>query len=395
MSKGAFADVMRVRPNPRGWPEGTVWEPLESNRDNTARYGLGMGRVTFPDHDERAVAWARQQTEATWATMTRYFNESARTDWLKKLASEMKAKHDEPLARFEADWWAARQDALFNDCFGLHFDETDPNKPLGEPLCTGLVYTREVAHATTPAPLTQSKVLKDYLAEMEKDASDPSAVMLRAMVANQAELLPKLQAVLAIEPGLALKHLHEKRNDKLYDLGAGMLLGAHGASNPTAVPAMAWLGNLLVFGAVICEASYAVIGKKLTGVLGPRRITALINLWGFALVTPFGLYMAWRFDFTGVQPGIWLLLVFYSLAASVWTVWLWMTGLKVVPAAQGGVFTVLLPVSAALVGVLVLGERFTPLQLLAFGLALASVVLATLPSRLALRVGRGAARPDD
>jgi len=49
---------------------------------------------------------------------------------------------------------------------------------------------------------------------------------------------------------------------------------------------------------------------------------------------------------------------------------------------------VLLPVSAALVGVLALGERFTPLQLLAFGLALASVVLATLPSRLALRVGR-------
>ena len=90
-----------------------------------------------------------------------------------------------------------------------------------------------------------------------------------------------------------------------------------------------------------------------------------------------------------------LLLLFYALAACMWTVWLWMTGLRAVPAAQGGVFTVLLPVSAALVGVLVLGERFTPLQLLAFGLALASVVLATLPSRLALRVGRGAARPDD
>src|SRR5450830_648698 len=26
-----------------------------------------------------------------------------------------------------------------------------------------------------------------------------------------------------------------------------------------------WLGNVLVFGAVVCEASYAVIGKKLTG----------------------------------------------------------------------------------------------------------------------------------
>jgi drug/metabolite transporter (DMT)-like permease len=64
-----------------------------------------------------------------------------------------------------------------------------------------------------------------------------------------------------------------------------------------------------------------------------------------------------------------------------------MTGLKAVPAAQGGIFTVLLPVSAALVGVLALGESFNAMQLLAFALALASVLLATLPSRLARRVG--------
>lgn len=141
-----------------------------------------------------------------------------------------------------------------------------------------------------------------------------------------------------------------------------------------------WLGNLLVFGAVLCEASYAVIGKKLTGALAPRRITSLINAWGFALVTPFGLYQALDFDVSSVQPSIWMLLLFYSLAASVWTVWLWMTGLKVVPASQGGVFTVMLPVAAAMVGVLVLGEAFTGVQALAFILALAGVVLATLPS---------------
>ena len=70
-----------------------------------------------------------------------------------------------------------------------------------------------------------------------------------------------------------------------------------------------------------------------------------------------------------------------------------MTGLKAVPAAQGGVFSVLLPVSAALVGVLVLGESLTGLQLLAFAIALTSVLMATLPSRAALRVGRGD-RPD-
>ena len=168
-------------------------------------------------------------------------------------------------------------------------------------------------------------------------------------------------------------------------LGIALLGLAQPEGHAATTAATHWLGNLLVFGAVLCEAAYAVIGKKLTGALGPKRITSLINLWGFALVTPFGLYMAWRFDFGSVQPGIWLLLVFYSLAASVWTVWLWMTGLKVVPAAQGGVFTVMLPVSAALVGVFALGEHLGSMQLLAFALALAGVVLATLPVKAAAR----------
>ena len=168
---------------------------------------------------------------------------------------------------------------------------------------------------------------------------------------------------------------------------AAVGIGLLGLSRPddhagaTAASDRAWLGNLLVFGAVLCKAAYAVIGKTLTGALGPKRITALINLWGFALVTPFGLYAALDFDFAAVRPGTWLLLVFYALAASVWTVWLWMTGLKAVPASQGGVFTVMLPVSAALVGVVVLGENLGGLQLAAFALALAGVLLATTPMR--------------
>lgn len=145
----------------------------------------------------------------------------------------------------------------------------------------------------------------------------------------------------------------------------------------------AWLGNLLVFAAVLCEASYAVIGKKLTAVMSPKRISAVINLWGFALMTPLGLYAAIGFDFARVGTGMWLLLVFYGLAASVWTVWLWMTGLKSVPAAQAGVFTVMLPVSAALVGVAVLGETLSGIQMAAFAVSLAGILLATVPQRKA------------
>ncbi len=138
-----------------------------------------------------------------------------------------------------------------------------------------------------------------------------------------------------------------------------------------------WLGNLLLFGAVVCEAAYAVIGKKLTASLSPKRISAVINLWGFVLMMPFGIYIALDFDFRGVGFEMWLLLAFYGLAASVWTVWLWMTGLKAVPAAQAGVFTVMLPISAAIVGVVVLGEAFSLGQLTAFAIALTGLLLAT------------------
>lgn len=170
-----------------------------------------------------------------------------------------------------------------------------------------------------------------------------------------------------------------------FGIGLLALAPAQATAHATnASPAsMPWLGNLLVFAAVVCEASYAVIGKSLTGRLGPKRISSLINLWGFALSTPFGIWFALHFDFGAVSFGIWGLLIVYALAASIWTVWLWMTGLKGVPASQAGVFTVMLPVSAAVVGVVVLGEDLSMPQVVAFALALLGVVLATWPSRRA------------
>jgi len=142
-------------------------------------------------------------------------------------------------------------------------------------------------------------------------------------------------------------------------------------------------GYALLLCAVLCEASYVVIGKRLTGNVSPRRISALINLWGLLLVTPFGLWQAWHFDFTAVPAGTWLLLVFYAVAASMVTVWLWMQGLRHVPSSRAGVFTVMLPVSAAVVGVVVLGESFGPAHVAAFALAMVGLLLATWPERSA------------
>lgn len=153
------------------------------------------------------------------------------------------------------------------------------------------------------------------------------------------------------------------------------------------------LGHALLLMAVVCEASYVVIGKKLSARVSPRRVSAIINLWGLALSTPMGLWLALDFDFGSVRPQAWGLLAFYAWAASMVTVWLWMKGLQRVPAQQAGIFTVLLPLAAAAVGVGLLGEPWSTAHALALVLALFAVWLVTQPGRG--RAQRTSALPDE
>lgn len=148
--------------------------------------------------------------------------------------------------------------------------------------------------------------------------------------------------------------------------------------------ASALLGNLLMLAAVGCEASYVIFARRLAQRRAPLRVSALINLWGLALIAPWGLWQLAQapLDFAAVGVGAWLLLVFYALAASLFAVWLWMAGMRDVPASTAGVFTVALPISATLVGALLLGEPFSLLHLVALLLAAAGVLLiATAPAR--------------
>lgn len=144
-------------------------------------------------------------------------------------------------------------------------------------------------------------------------------------------------------------------------------------------------GNLLVLACVFCEATYVILGKRLTSTLSAKRISALINLIGLALMLPFGLIQASSFNFASLSLSMWLLLVFYSVAASMIATWLWLTGLRSVPASHSGIFTIALPIAACLVGVLWLGETLTLAHGLAFTCALAGIILIAAPVR---RCGR-------
>ena len=154
--------------------------------------------------------------------------------------------------------------------------------------------------------------------------------------------------------------------------GVGLVAASKGGGGGGAAGA----GLLLLVVALFCEASYTVIAKRLAGVVAPGRIALLTSAWGLALALPFGLFQAAAFDFRAVTTGDALLLLGYALMASVFSVWLWMVGVQRVSAARAGVFTAMVPISSALVGVLALGERLAAPQAAALALAFVGIVLA-------------------
>ncbi len=154
---------------------------------------------------------------------------------------------------------------------------------------------------------------------------------------------------------------------------------AHGA--PDDGSGKHWIGPVLVFASVICESVYVILGKRLTGALSARRISARINLWGLLLMTPFALWQGQAFAFGQVALASWLLLVFYALAASQWSTWLWLSGLRHVPASRSGVFTIAMPLAATAIGVGFLGESLQWVHGVSFLLACAGIWLITTERR--------------
>jgi drug/metabolite transporter (DMT)-like permease len=129
-------------------------------------------------------------------------------------------------------------------------------------------------------------------------------------------------------------------------------------------------GNLMVLGAVCCESLYVILSRRLTQTLAPIDICAYTHLFGLLLMLPLGVSSLITFDYASVPVSIWSLVLWYGLSASIFSFWLWMKGIRHVPGSLAGVFSAVLPVAAAVYGIVFLDERPT----LAHGVALACVI---------------------
>ncbi|MBX9590482.1 MAG: DMT family transporter [Hyphomonadaceae bacterium] len=156
---------------------------------------------------------------------------------------------------------------------------------------------------------------------------------------------------------------------------AGLILvQASGAASGTST----LLGNLFVGGAVLCEASFVLLGKRLAPPYRPLRLALGANLVGLVLSLPLALMELPTFDPASVRPAMWALGVWYSLAASVICLWLWYRGLPHVETWLAGLTTAAIPVAALGMSALYLGETIGPARLAGAALVIGAIVLGAL-----------------
>lgn len=255
VSETTFVTTYKSSKNPKF--AGATWEPLDPGSDNRAAGGAAPGRVWT---DESREAFGKQmkvfQTR-NWAQMSSQYDDGRRVKWLADFDQKMKVGHFDELEKFEKDWWEACSDSGFKAYFEFHFDPDDQNLPTNQP-SSGLIYTREATLAQTPAPIKDQAVSKSYVQQLTEDVSEPSSVLLRALGANQAQVLAAMKGVLGLNT--VASHIHGQRNDKLYEFARQTVLGAEGAANPNivqkALVKYSWLSVAL--GDLMCGYTLAI-----------------------------------------------------------------------------------------------------------------------------------------
>lgn len=119
-----------------------------------------------------------------------------------------------------------------------------------------------------------------------------------------------------------------------------------------------WLGNLLVCSAVMGEAMFLLLRKKINPSLSSLSMTCALCLIGFLIFLPPAIYQAWDFDFSKVRPVEWGAMLYFGVVFTVVAYVLWFRGVARVPGSTAGIFTAIMPVSAVVLSYIFLGEPF-------------------------------------
>ena len=139
----------------------------------------------------------------------------------------------------------------------------------------------------------------------------------------------------------------------------------------------AWLGMLLVFGAVCCEAAYTLLGKQASADIDPLLVAFLAAALSLPMFAPFALWQWSGFDPASVDPRAWAALAWYGAGTLALGSWLWYSGLAKAEGSVAAGFMGVMPASALILSYLLLGEPFRWIHLAGFATVFAGVLLVS------------------
>ena len=142
-----------------------------------------------------------------------------------------------------------------------------------------------------------------------------------------------------------------------------------------------WRGDVLLVLAGVAYASYTIFGREVLGRHDPVRVTLAAIGWGVVAIAPLaaaewaaGLRPVWTAR--GIAGAAYLGVVITGFCYLLWN---W--ALARVPAPRAAIFLNVQPVVGALLGVTLLGDRFTAFTLAGGALVVAGLTLTVNPRR--------------
>ena len=143
----------------------------------------------------------------------------------------------------------------------------------------------------------------------------------------------------------------------------------------------AWIGDLLIFGCVLAWGVYSLCSKDLNQSLGPVQTVTYSILLGTAMLW---MTSAARGELSAeallnLGPQQWLSLMYLGVLGSALAYIGYYDGIRQIGATRSGVFIALNPLTAVILGALLLDEQLTLAMCLGGGLILAGIFLCNKP----------------
>ncbi len=135
-------------------------------------------------------------------------------------------------------------------------------------------------------------------------------------------------------------------------------------------------GLFLVFLAVVGEACFALLNKRIKTPVEPVVVAMLMTVISLALAAIPGALALWREPLMFADAGAAGAMVYYGLVPTVLGFWLWYAGAALTEGAEAAAFTAVAPMTAMLLSILWLGESMHWRHVAGMALVLAAIAAA-------------------